>query len=407
MTSTRAFVWRFYAYRLSVSNGFYLPLSILYLQRVRGFGLDEIGLVMGAFSVAMVVAEIPTGYVGDRLGRRAALAVGNVLTVAFMAGYVVVESPPGYLALHVVWAFGWAFRSGTADAWLYELLATGGDEDAFTRFRSRATSIELAFEAATAAAAGTLAALFGWGVPFLANAGIAALGVPVLLTAPAVSDVSDNPEAADDPLSVREAVGLLRLQVGRPELRWFVAYAALFAGLYSVIRTFEQPALDAVGVPVAGLGVLYAGFKLVSAGAASTAGWLADRLGASGVFALVGPAYGAVFLGVAVVPALVVPALFFNRSVRVVLQPIRDQYLNDRLDDVGRATVLSGASMAISITAGVAKMLAGSGSAAVGVLRFLVVATLLVAALGGALWLLVSPVRPTDDPVAADGVPAD
>ena len=40
---------------------------------------------------------------------------------------------------------------------------------------------------------------------------------------------------------------------------------ALFAWLFGVTRTFEQPALDAVGVPVVGVGFLYAGFKTVSA----------------------------------------------------------------------------------------------------------------------------------------------
>lgn len=407
MVTTRSIVRRFYAYRLSVSNGFYLPLSVLYLQRVRGFGLDDVGLILGAFSIAMVVAEIPTGYVGDRLGRRSALAIGNVLNVGFMLGYVVVETPLEYLLLHVIWAFGWAFRSGTADAWFYELLAVTDDESEFTRFRSNAMSIELGFEAASAATAGVLAAVLGWYVPFLVNGAIAAFGIPVLVTAPAVADVQENPEAADDPLSVHDAVRVLRLQAGRPEVRWLVVYVALFFGLYSAIRTFEQPALDAVGVPVTGLGALYAGFKLVSAGAASTTEWLADRLGPAGVFGLLGPAYGLVFLGVFALPAAVVPALFFNRSVRVIIQPIRDQYLNDRLQNVGRATVLSGASMVISVSAGLAKFVAGEASAALGILRFLTLVGIAIPILGGALWFVVSPVRPLGTPETTDTTAAD
>ncbi|APW97243.1 MFS transporter [Halobiforma lacisalsi AJ5] len=403
----RSITWRFYAYRLSVSNGFYLPLSVLYLERVRGFGLDEIGLIMGAFSIAVVVAELPTGYVGDRLDRRTALAVGNVLSVAFMAGYVVVESPIGYLLLHVLWAFAWAFRSGTADAWLYELLAAVGDDDEFTRYRSRAMTIELTFEAATAAAAGTLAAFIGWNSPFLANAVLAALGVPILFTSPSVGDVRTDRMPSSDSLSVREAVRVLRVQARRPELRWFVAYVALFHGLYSVVRTFEQPVLEEVGISVSGLGLLYAGFKLVAAGAASTTEWISDRLGADGVLPLLAPVYGIAFLGVIGIPALVVPVLFLNRCVRVIVQPIRDQYLNDRLDDMGRATVLSGASMAISVTAGIAKIAAGEVSAAIGLLRFLTAAGIAIAAGGGLLWLSTSPVRPIGASTADDAAPAD
>lgn len=410
MTGSRGHVWRFYAYRLSVSNGFYLPVSILYLQRVRGFGLGEIGLVMGAFSILSMLTEIPTGYVGDRVGRRESLAIGNVLSVVFMTGYVLVDAPLGYLAIHAVWAFAWAFRSGTADAWLYELLAVDDDEDEFTRVRSRAMTVELGFEALSAAAAGALVVFVGWGVPFLANAVVAALGLPVLLSAPSVDEYDDETpeEAANDPFSVREAIDVLRLQASRPELRWVVVYLALFFGLYSSVRTFEQPALDTVGVPVAALGLLYAGFKTVSAAAASTSGWLSERLGAETVFGLLIPVYGVAFLGVAAAPALLIPVLFLNRSIRVVVQPIRDQYLNDRLENTGRATVLSGASMVLSIAMGLSKFVAGAASAAVGVVRFLVFAALTVAALGAVVWVGLSPIRPdTSPPVEDAAAPTD
>lgn len=409
MTGSRGHIWRFYAYRLSVSNGFYLPVSILYLQRIRGLGLGEIGLIMGAFSILSMLAEIPTGYIGDRVGRRESLAIGNALSVVFMAGYVLVSSPFGYLVIHAIWAFAWAFRSGTADAWLYELLAVDDEEDEFTHVRSRAMSVELGFEALSAAAAGALVVLVGWGMPFIVNGIVAAVGLPILLTSPSVDEYDDTPpeEAAEeDPFSIREAVEVLRLQAGRPEVRWVVVYLALFFGLYSSVRTFEQPALDTVGVPVMALGLLYAGFKTVSAGAASTTSWLSERLGPKPVFGLLVPVYGVAFLGVALAPALLIPLLFLNRSVRVVVQPIRDQYLNDRLADTGRATVLSGASMVLSVAMGLSKFVAGVASSAVGVVRFLVVAGLAVAALGGLVWIAVSPVRQAPSSTVEDAAAA-
>lgn len=405
MTESRGHIWRFYAYRLSVSNGFYLPVSILYLQRIQGFGLGEIGLIMGAFSILSMLAEIPTGYVGDRVGRRESLAIGNVLSVVFMAGYVLVDAPLGYFGIHAVWAFAWAFRSGTADAWLYELLAVDDDENEFTRVRSRAMTVELGFEALSAAAAGALVVFVGWGMPFIVNGLIAAVGLPILLTSPSVDEYAETPpaEAAEeDPFSIREAVEVLRLQAGRPEVRWVVVYLALFFGLYSAVRTFEQPALDAVGVPVAALGLLYAGFKTVSAGAASATGWLSVQFGPKAVFGMLVPVYGVAFVGVALAPALLIPLLFLNRSVRVVVQPIRDQYLNDRLTDTGRATVLSGASMVLSVAMGLSKFVAGVASSAVGVVRFLVIAGLAVAGLGALVWIAVSPVRPEASPTVED-----
>jgi hypothetical protein len=197
----------------------------------------------------------------------------------------------------------------------------------------------------------------------------------------------------DDVLTVREATGVLRLQASRPAVRWLVAYAALFAALFSVTRSLEQPALEAVGVPVAGLGVLYAGFKLVSAGAAATTGWFRETLGIRRVFALLAPAYLVAYGALAVVPALVIPVLLFNRSRQTITAPLRNQYLNDRLAGVGRATVLSGAAMALSTASALAKFLVSAVAVGVGPIELLAPVGVGGALLAAVLWFATDPVR--------------
>lgn len=400
MATERGAVWRYYAYHVTNSNGFYLPVGILYLQH-QGFGLDVIGLTQGVFAFALMAAELPTGYVGDRIGRRASLGVASVLSAIVMVGYVFAESALAYVALYVLWAIGWAFRSGTGDAWLYELLDRQGRKSDYAHILGRANTLLLVTSAAMAVAAGVLVTI-DWAIPFLANAALSALAIPLLLTLPAVEPRAD--EGEDGVFTVHDALGTLRMQVARPEVRWFVAYAALFYGLSSVTRAFEQPAATAVGVPVAAMGLLYAAFKLVSAGAASTAGWLETRLGTRRVFALLVPVVGLAYATTAVVPTLVVPLLFFNRSLRTVLAPIRTQYLNNRLGDVGRATVLSGASMVLSLVAAGANFLGGWVASATGPVRFLPGAGLAVAGVAGLLWLAASPVRPGGERVSGSRV---
>jgi MFS family permease len=387
MPSTRRVVLRYYAYRATTSIGFYVPVAVAFLTEARGFGLDLVGLVMAAYLVAKVAAEVPTGYLGDRLGRRTSLAVGNVLMAGSLVAWAFLGTPVDYVLVNVVWATGTAFRSGTADAWLYEVLEARGEAAAFARISGRASTFRLLVSAGAAAATGVLVTV-DWTLPFLANAVLAALGVPILASLPAV----DGGETADS-FAVRDAVGTLREQATRPEVRWFVVYAALFYGLFQLALAFEQPAMRAVGVPVAGLGLLYAGFKLVSAGAASVSGWLQTRLGIRGVFGLYAPVIGAAFAGVAVWPTLLVPVLFLNRALNAATRPVRNQYLNDRLDDVGRATVLSGASMVLSVFAATADVVGGEIAASTGPVQFLVGAGVTAAGTAGLLWLVVSPVR--------------
>jgi MFS family permease len=387
---------RYYLYRATLSSGFYIPVSVVYMES-RGLGLAAIGLAQGAFLFSMVLSELPTGYLGDRLGRRAALALGNTVVVATMLGFVLADSPLDFVAVYAFWAVGWTFRTGTVDAWLYELLAERDADDEYARISGRSDSTLLVVSALTALAAGVLYTVDP-GFPFVANAALASLGVPLLFTIPETSgsetgDAADE-RATDDRLGVRAAADVLRRQLSRPSIRWVVVYAALFNVAFSVTRVFEQPAMRAVGVPVAGLGVLYAGFKIVSAVCASAAGPVEDRLGTHGVLLLMVPVVGVAYASFAVVPLLLVPALFARRGLQRITRPVRNGYINDRLAGVGRATVLSGVSMVLTLASGTANVLGGHVAAAVGPLPFLAATGVAVAALGGLVWVATRPVRP-------------
>lgn len=425
MAGDRRRVYRYYAYLATTSYGFYLPVGLLYLQQE--FGWAVVGLTQGVFSLALLAAEIPTGYLGDRIGRRASLAVGNAISAVALGVFVFLDTPAEYVLLYVVWALGWAFRSGTEQAWLYEFLDADGGGDDYARFSGRGNTVRLLTSAATAVLAGVLVT-HSYALPLLANAALSAIGIPLVLSLPAVTGetvTDDAASSADDASSedgdgnrdvggsedvfrVGDAVRMLREQARRPELRWLVAYVGIFHVLFAVTRPYESPIAADVGVPVAAIGLLYAGFKLVSAGVASTAGWFRETLGIRRSLALLAPVYGLAYASVALVPALVVPVFFLNRGAQKVVRPLRDQYVNDRLAGVGRATVLSGVSMALSLAAGAANLLSGTLVNALGPFRFLAGAGALLAGVGGVLWLAVSPVRSRDEPaVSAGATPVD
>ena len=396
MPSTRGLLARYYLFRVTNTSGFFLPVAMVILQD-KGYGLEFIGLAYAVYAFAVLLVEVPSGYVGDWLGRRPSLAVGSGVRTAVLGVYPFLPSAEAYLVVHVFWAVGRAFRSGTQDAWLYEILQARFDEAQFARVESRGRMAKLVTDAVTAILGGVFYTMHP-ALPFVATAAIAVLGIPLLYSFPSVERLSTDDEPTDsEPLTVREAVTVLRLQTRRPQVRWFVLYAALFYSLFVVTRIYEQPALKSVGVPVAGFGVLYAGFKLVSAVAASTVGWLVDNLGTSGIFAALVPVYALAYLSLVAVPLLVVPVLFLNRGLNTIVSPVRNQYLNDRLDDVGRATVLSGASMVLALVGGIARLVAGWGTGVLGPLGFFPWAGVGLALAAAVLWVLVSPVRLADE----------
>lgn len=378
-------LWTYYLFRATTSYGFYLPFSTIYLVQ-QGYGLDVIGLAQSAFLFAMVAAEIPAGYVADRIDRRTTLAAGNAISAASLGAYPFVGSATGWIVVYGLWGLGAACHSAIGEAWLYDLLAQRTAESSFARTSGRGATVELVVSAASAMAASLLYAVDP-AFPFLANAALSAAGVPLLFTLPATRN------GADSVISIAETLRALKLQLHRSEVRWLVAYAALFNVLFSVTRWLEQPALDAVGIPITSFGLLYAGFKLVTAGATSTTGLLQERLGARGFFLLLLPVCGVAYAMVYFLPLFVVPVLLLRRALDRVSRPIRNQYLNDRLDSVGRATILSGVSMALHLASGAGNAVFGLVAEATGPMAFLPVAGVGVVLVAGVLWVATDPVR--------------
>ncbi len=332
--------------------------------------------------------EIPAGYVGDRIGRRASLAVGNVVTVVVMGGYPFVESVAGWVVLYVLWGVAWSFHSATGDAWLYDFLDQRADASAFARASGRSESVQLAISAVAAVTAGVRYTVEP-DLPFFANAALAATGVPLVASLPATRVKRDTV------VTVREVLQALRLQLHRSEVRWLVLYSALFNVLFSATRWLEQPTLEAVGFPLAGFGVLYASFKFVTAGAMLKTGWVQDRLGPRLLFLSLVPICGLAYGTVALLPAFAVPVIYLRRVLDRISTPIRNQYLNDRLDGVGRATVLSGVSMVLSLASGLFNAILGRAAEATGPTAFLPILGLAVVLVAGVLWVGTAPVRPT------------
>lgn len=262
MATSRGLIWRYYLFRITNTSGFFLPVAIIILRH-KGFGVGFIGFAYAVYAFSKLIVEVPTGYLGDWLGRRASLALGSGVRVLVLGSYPFINSAEVYLAIHVLWAVGRAFRSGTQDAWLYEILQARFDETEFARIESRGSMAKLVTDAATALLGGVLYSINA-AYPFVGTAAIAALGIPLLFTFPTIKRLSANNckrsvDADQNVLTVSEAIRILRLQIRRPKVRWLVLYAGLFYSLFVVTRIYEQPALNTVGVPVAGFGVLYAG----------------------------------------------------------------------------------------------------------------------------------------------------
>jgi MFS family permease len=106
-------------------------------------GLDilEVFIVNGAFTVGLVLFEIPTGLVADSTGRRRSFLLSVLILIIGTVGYLSIAGLGGGLAGFVLVSFilgiEYSFYSGAAEAWLVDALHALGHDGQLDRVFAR------------------------------------------------------------------------------------------------------------------------------------------------------------------------------------------------------------------------------------------------------------------------------
>lgn len=332
----------YYGYEATTAMTLYQPIMFLYFRSV-GLSWTQIAALEALGSLVTVLTEIPTGYVGDRIGRLTALGVGTVLIAGSMFGVALADSFAVLAAVYPAWSLGWNLRSGNDPAWFYDRLAAAGRSGRFAELRGKAKSITHVVGVVCALLGGVLGA-HSLALPFFAAGVLSALGLPALLVLRGVDRHYDR--AVPSP---RRSLGLVRDALTRPHLRVFVVYYFVcVAGVLAVVFMYAQPVVEGFAADAAYegsvellLGALYAAISLVSAVLSAKTGAIANRIGLRRWFAVVPVAVGLGLMGLSVLPLLVLPAILLARGVADVTGTLAGQYVNDHLEGTGRATILS------------------------------------------------------------------
>lgn len=408
--SDRGLIRRYYVYRATLALGFITPVFTLFLLRTLSF--TQVGALSAIYSVLSVVGEVPTGYVGDRLGRRASLLLSVAFAVASLGGFVLVDGFVAYAVLYALWALAMTFRSGSMDAWLYDILDERLDADRFSHVRGRGDAVQRWTSAASMVAGGLLYGLDPT-YPFVAAVAFGSLGILALLSLPKNRQYADRGDGTADRVGPLAALSIAREHLAGGALRSLVAYVGLFYAVVGVAGGYVQPmAIETLaptaarlGVPVPeggaaaaarsgeagaalalGLGVLYAALAAASSIGGYYAGAVEARLGVRRAVLLV-PAVTAAALVVPLgVALLAVPTFAAMRTGTPLVQPIFNGYLNDHVEGAGRATLLSAFSMFYMTLR--TPLALGAGALADATTATAAVAALggLFLAVGGAVW---------------------
>ncbi|WP_237525261.1 MFS transporter [Streptomyces sp. SID4985] len=115
----------FYVYAVLANTLFQRGVFVLFLQQ-RGFSAGQVALLQTLLHLVSGLAELPTGVIADRIGRRAGIVIGQVLVAGCLLGQVAFSNYWVFLALFIGQGVGMACMSGSDTALLYDPLVRRG-----------------------------------------------------------------------------------------------------------------------------------------------------------------------------------------------------------------------------------------------------------------------------------------
>lgn len=343
---------QFYAYRAFVSEGVMYPIITIYALS-QGLSFADIGVATGTYFLGMLIGEIPTGYLCDRIGRKNGLVIGAISQSAVHIGFALSNSVLAFVVFYGIWGVAATFRSGSADAWLYDLLQERDATDLYTRIRGRGLGLYYGSGAATALFGGVLYTIRP-ALPFLTAAGMTALAAIIVSTLP------EPTQGRSETFELAEARESLKMILTNPNLAAFTFISGVLMSIPTTVDVFVQPISLTVGFTTGSLGPLYAGL-LVTASVGSFIAPLVQRHFGIARWFVFSPFVLVLALSATIpVHALAIPIFFFSRLFNTTTATLGSTYLNERIETSGRATTLSGVSMVYGLLYFVARSTGGA-----------------------------------------------
>ena len=349
------------AHQLPAGAVFWAPTVFLYL--VAEFGLRAALVLQSVYYVTVVVLEVPSGWLSDRVSRTLTL---RLVAVAWIGAHSMFWLGSGEIAVvcaQVLLAVGYAFLSGTDVTLHFDTLEALGRSDEFTA-RESTSRQHLLFVTAVSAMAGGGLAMIDLRLPFAAALAAAVLQLAVAwrLSEPPRED-ADGHFASDLAVTVRH--------LRQPLLGWLALYVVSQIVVVHLAGELVAPYLTEVfSTPPddPGLSALMTG--LIAAVVATVAALvlrflepLNRRLGLASLF-LVLALVPVVIVGVMALTTTlwVLPLLSFRRVQGAASSVIVPGIVGSRVDRHHRATFLSLTSLLGRLTyAGALLMLAAGG----------------------------------------------
>ncbi|HYG83933.1 MAG TPA: MFS transporter [Verrucomicrobiae bacterium] len=248
------------------------PLYALMFAQQGGLDNTAISYLFIIWVLIAMVAEVPTGIIADRMSRKQALMYSYLLQAAAFLVWLAVPSFGGYAAGFVLWGIGYAFSSGTFQAYLYEELKAQGDKILFNKVFARSQSLKLAGMMLAYATAPLLGAT-NYTLLLWLSAGISFITLGVTFLLPYKSKRVKHASQPVEPFFQTLSQATKDIKHNKQALIYVIALGIL-TGIIGTMEEYTPLFYSNIGVPIDAIPLWLAAGLVLS----SLVGWFAHRL---------------------------------------------------------------------------------------------------------------------------------
>ncbi len=348
-------------YLLNFISSFHLFSAVLvpFFTLWGRINFTQLMILQSIFHLTIVMAEVPTGVVADKIGRKHSLGIGNLI-VAFAA--IIYASYPSFyvfVVAEILFGIGVSFLSGAGEAFIYDTLRAIGKESISKRVFANANKAQLLGIGISAPVGSVVAHYFGLRAPMLLNSIPFFFAFLITLTMVEPRHYRKHDMTY---LSILKR-GVKTIKEKR-EVRVLAMDMVLVATLCYLYIWLYQPKLMQISFPIALFGVVHVFIILGEVAVLHLLERIEKLVGGKKNYLLVSaiiPAICFVLLAISTRWYVVIPAIITGMAFGMTRKTPMISYINKFVESEARATVISFITLARSLLISVVNPMVGKG----------------------------------------------
>lgn len=241
-------------YTACLSALFCLPVLYPYFQMKTGLSFRDFMLTEAIFAGAVILLEVPTGWLSDIWTRKHVLFLSCLFWGLSFLGFVLASNIWFFILAQISAAISVSFSSGTQTAILYDSLLAQGKQEQFSKYEGKRNAISF-YSLAIAASIGGLLYHIHPTLPFYMSVGMC---IPALYCVYKLIEPMRVKEAAKGN-PIKDMMKTLHYAIhGHAEVAVIILFSAILFSGTKTLFWVQQPYYQALAIPEMYFGILMA-----------------------------------------------------------------------------------------------------------------------------------------------------